>query len=427
MYILVGAVILFLVLVTFHEYGHYSVARFFKIKILKFSIGFGPDIINWRNKEGVRFSLSAIPLGGYVAFHDPGDVENYNKLSSEEKKYVLANRPALEKALVTLAGPFYNFILAFVVFASIGMVLPRESDVATAQVTELSDSKLYQVISINDVAIKNAQELELRFFEQTGYTGNLKIRLFDYDMQSEVVYSKEVIDLTFPQDKSPSAYFSFQPILDFTPVISSVEQDSIAFQSGIREGDLITKINDKDVFSTLQANELLNQFNKRIYIEVQRDDQKQFITLPIKREGEMYGISLMPGGNNIFESISYGASQTLFWITNTFKFLARTFTGSLGLDNLSGPVGIAKVAGDSLSNGIIPFLMLMAILSISLGAFNLLPLPMLDGGQFLFILVEELKGSPISMKLKAALFNLSYLLIMVLFVFVIVNDIGRLL
>ena len=328
---------------------------------------------------------------------------------------------------MTLAGPFYNFILAFVVFASIGMFLPRESDVATAQVTELSDSKLYQVISINDVAIKNAQELELRFFEQTGYTGNLKIRLFDYDMQSEVVYSKEVTDLTFPQDKSPSAYFSFQPILDFTPVISSVEQDSIAFQSGIREGDLITKINDKDVFSTLQANELLNQFNKRIYIEVQRDDQKQFITLPIKREGEMYGISLMPGGNNIFESISYGASQTLFWITNTFKFLARTFTGSLGLDNLSGPVGIAKVAGDSLSNGIIPFLMLMAILSISLGAFNLLPLPMLDGGQFLFILVEELKGSPISMKLKAALFNLSYLLIMVLFVFVIVNDIGRLL
>ena len=160
---------------------------------------------------------------------------------------------------------------------------------------------------------------------------------------------------------------------------------------------------------------------------MQRDDQKQFITLPIKREGEMYGISLMPGGNNIFESISYGASQTLFWITNTFKFLVRTFTGSLGLDNLSGPVGIAKVAGDSLSNGIIPFLMLMAILSISLGAFNLLPLPMLDGGQFLFILVEELKGSPISMKLKAALFNLSYLLIMVLFVFVIVNDIGRLL
>ena len=107
--------------------------------------------------------------------------------------------------------------------------------------------------------------------------------------------------------------------------------------------------------------------------------------------------------------------------------LVRTFTGSLSLDNLSGPVGIAKVAGDSLSSGLIPYLLLLAILSISLGAFNLLPLPMLDGGQFLFILVEELKGSPINLKLKAALFNLSYLLIMVLFVFVIVNDIGRLL
>ena len=89
-----GAIILFLILVTFHEYGHYSVARFFKIKILKFSIGFGPDIFTWKNKDNVRFSLSSIPFGGYVAFHDPHDVENYKKLSESEKKYVLANRPA---------------------------------------------------------------------------------------------------------------------------------------------------------------------------------------------------------------------------------------------------------------------------------------------------------------------------------------------
>ena len=98
----------------------------------------------------------------------------------------------------------------------------------------------------------------------------------------------------------------------------------------------------------------------------------------------------------------------------------------MGLDSLSGPVGITKVAGETLSQGLIPFLLLLAMLNISLGAFNLLPLPMLDGGQLLFILVEEVKGSPISLKLKVLLFNLSYLLIMTLFVFVVINDVMRL-
>jgi len=427
MNIFIGAVILFLVLVTFHEYGHYSVARFFKIKILKFSIGFGPDLFNWKNKDGVRFSLSAIPLGGYVAFHDPSDVQNYQKLSSKEKEYVLANRPAIERSLVTLAGPLFNFILAFFVFALVGMFMPRESDVATTKVAELSDSKYYRVLAINGSNIKNAQELELKLFEQTGYSGQLDIELYDYEAQSEIIFSKTVSNLTFPQDQSPSSYFSLQPILDYSPIISSVEQDSVAYNAGLRDGDLIEKINEDEIFSTLQANDLLNQLDKRLYLEVSRDGEKEFITLPMKREGELYGLSLMPSRNTLYNSIIYGANQTTFWIANTFKFLIRTFTGSLGLDNLSGPIGIAKVAGDSLSSGIIPFLLLMAILSISLGAFNLLPLPMLDGGQFLFILVEELKGSPISMKLKAALFNLSYLLIMVLFVFVIINDIGRIL
>ena len=116
-----------------------------------------------------------------------------------------------------------------------------------------------------------------------------------------------------------------------------------------------------------------------------------------------FGSKVIPGAQNIF----------------------KTLNGTMGFENLSGPVGIAKVAGDSLVSGLIPFLLLLGILSISLGAFNLLPLPMLDGGQFLFILVEKLKGSPISLKLKATLMNLSFILILTLFVFVMMNDIAR--
>ena len=142
MYSLIGAITLFLILVTFHEYGHYSVARYFKIKILKFSIGFGPDLLNWKNKDNIKFSLSAIPFGGYVAFHDPADTQNYNKLSSEENNYVLANRPALERSLVVLAGPIYNFILAFFVFTIVGLFIPKQSDTVSAQIAEINEKNL---------------------------------------------------------------------------------------------------------------------------------------------------------------------------------------------------------------------------------------------------------------------------------------------
>ena len=174
-----------------------------------------------------------------------------------------------------------------------------------------------------------------------------------------------------------------------------------------------------------QATSLLNVFGEQISLEVKRDDKKLFFTLPSKTENESFGLSLAPESNDLATSLGFGYDQTRFWIVNTFKFLYKTLNGTMGFENLSGPVGIAKVAGDSLLSGAIPFLLLLGILSISLGAFNLLPLPMLDGGQFLIILVEKVKGSPLSLKLKATLMNLSFLLVLTLFVFVMVNDIAR--
>ena len=142
------------------------------------------------------------------------------------------------------------------------------------------------------------------------------------------------------------------------------------------------------MLSLSQLNNLL-QNKKQKSLEIERDGEILFLSLPSIGQEEFYGIALSPESNNFIDSLRYGWDQTLFWIVNTFKFLAKMITGNLGVENLSGPVGIAKVAGDSLSSGLIPFLLLTAILSISLGAFNLLPLPMLDGGQFLFILFEK--------------------------------------
>ena len=425
MYTLIGAITLFLILVTFHEYGHYSVARFFNIKIQKFSIGFGKDLIKWKNKDGVRFSVSAIPLGGYVAFDDPADVENYKKLTKEEKSRVLANRPAIERMLVTLAGPIYNFILAFVVFAFVGLFIPKQSDLVSATVEEYGNSKLFKVIAVNDETVASAQDFEMKLLNFSGMTGTIEVELLDYQTQEQISITKGVIDLAFDQEKAPSSYFGITPYPDFEPILGEVESSSIADLAGLKQGDKILQINSFEIQSLLHANTLLNQYGKQIELVVKRADSNVRINLPAKSEGTAYGIRLDREKNNLASSIKFGADQTIFWITNTFNVLFKMISGSIGLETLNGPVGIAEAAGDHLSNGLIPFLLLLAVLSISLGAFNLLPLPMLDGGQFLFIVVETIKGSAINLKLKVALFNLSYLFIMALFIFVIFNDLAR--
>ena len=425
MYALVGALILFLILVTFHEYGHYSVARYFKIKVIKFSIGFGPDLYKWKNKDDVKFSLSAIPFGGYVAFHDPADTENYNKLSDEEKRFVLANRPALERSLVVLAGPIFNFILAFFVFTLVGLFIPKQSDMVTAQVAEINDQKFYEVVAVNNTEINSVQELQVGLLDLTGYTGNVSVELYDYSAQKKVLLEKSVTNLKFEEGESPAEYFGIIPFPDFEPRIRSVETNSTAENVGLKANDRITRINQQNISSMYQATTALNEFGQQITLGIDRDGKNLEITLPSKQEGTSYGLRLGPESNTFLSSLVFGYEQTIFWIVNTFKFLFKTLNGTMGFENLSGPVGIAKVAGDSLVSGLIPFLLLLGILSISLGAFNLLPLPMLDGGQFLFILVEKLKGSPISLKLKAALMNLSFLLVLTLFVFVMMNDIAR--
>ena len=320
----------------------------------------------------------------------------------------------------------FNFILALFTFSLVGLFLPKESDLVSAKIDKFDDDKLYRVISVNDNQIKNAQDLEIKLLDLTGLTGEVRIGLFDYESQESIELVETVENLRFDQEQAPSSYFSLSPGIDYPPRIGVIDEGGIADLAGLKEGDIILEVNSNKVFSRYQTIELLNEYGRQVSLLVNRNDNTITVNLPSKSEGMSYGIRLAPERNDLLSSLSWGFNQTIYWIINIFKFLYKTFTGSMGLDSLSGPVGITKVAGETLSQGLIPFLLLLAILNISLGAFNLLPLPMLDGGQLLFILVEEVKGSPISLKLKALLFNLSYLLIMTLFVFVIINDVMRL-
>ena len=326
--------------------------------------------------------------------------------------------------LVTLAGPIFNFILSFVIFSFVALFIPKQPDVLTAKFNKIDGEQYFKVISVNERSIKNVQDFEISLLNLSGFTGNIVFNVYDYSSGSYKTFQEEVKDLAFSDEQAPSAHFSIEAFNDYSPIIGSIAQGSIAEEYGLKDGDKINVLNNLEVLSLSQLNNLL-QNKKQKSLQIERDGEILFLSLPSIGQEEFYGIALSPESNNFIDSLRYGWDQTLFWIVNTFKFLAKMITGNLGVENLSGPVGIAKVAGDSLSSGLIPFLLLTAILSISLGAFNLLPLPMLDGGQFLFILFEEVIGTPINMKLKVALFNLSYMFILALFIFVVYNDLMR--
>ena len=180
----------------------------------------------------------------------------------------MANRPALERSLVVLAGPIYNFILAFFIFTIVGLFIPKQSDTVSAQIAELNTENFYEVVAVNNVEINTVQGLEVKLLDLTGYSGNVEIELFDYTNQKEITFNKEVKDLKFAEGQSPSSYFGMKPYADFEPRINVIQSDSIAEKIGFKSGDVIKTIFQEDIKSMYQATSLLNTVGRQIPIVV---------------------------------------------------------------------------------------------------------------------------------------------------------------
>ena len=354
-------IILILVVVFIHEYGHYYFAKRYGVGVTDFSIGFGKEIFGWNDKSGTRWKICWIPLGGYVKFFGDRNVfsqsdqeELLKKYNDEDKKKLFVLKPLYQRSLIVAGGPLANFVLAIIIF----------------------------------------------FFIYT-FVGK-----------------------------------------DFTPaMIDEIRKDSPAEIAGLMKNDVILEIDNTKVKSimdvskliTMSTSEFINfkvsRYDENILLKVKPNivDTKDNLGNKIKKR--MVGITLIPYNNEInhkklgpTKALYYSINEVYFVSISSLKYLGSIIFGSGDSSQLGGPIRIAKISGQVAEFGLIPFLSMMAYISISLGLINLFPIPLLDGGHLMFYGFEKVLGRPLSQKTQEGFFRIGLFLILSLMFFATFND-----
>lgn len=434
-------------LVTIHEYGHFQVARWCGVKVLRFSFGFGKILARFYDKKGTEYAWSLFPLGGYVKMLD----ETEGDVPEQEKPFAFNNQSVLVRIAIVVAGPLFNFIFAFIALwlvLVIGMhsLAPMIDSVKPNSIAAQAGlGSKQEIIALNGVNINSWRDFQYAMMPLIGSQETVSLTVKSMVNGQE---SKLLLPLANWQmdDKKPDPIKSlgivpFVPTIP--PVIGEVVPDSPAEKAGLRIGDEIIKVNGQ-------------HFDDWLYLVGyvrERPDSK--IDLEIERQGKSQKIAVYTGSqenNGKLEGYLGVRSQKVDWPAHwlrlerqtpilalgtafkqtiqltgtTFILMGRLVTGKLGLNSISGPVGIAQGAGDSGRGGLVSYLFFLALVSISLGALNLLPIPMLDGGHLLYYVLEIIRRKPLSEGVKSAGLYFGLLLLVALMFVALSNDISRL-
>jgi regulator of sigma E protease len=433
------------VLITVHEYGHFWVARRVGVKVLKFSVGFGPALLSRRGKDGVEYVLAALPLGGYVkmAGEAPGEESD---LPPEERHRAYNNKPVPQRMAVASAGPIMNFLFAAVVFVVVYLIgvqglAPRVGFVAPdspAAVAELRQGD--EIQAVNGQAVQSWNEVRLALMNAAIDGEAVTLRVGDGGSDREVR-----LDLAGAGGGDMQSGFLYERVGlgAYQPVsVAEVVADSPAAQAGLQSGDHIVAVDGEAIGSW------------RRFLEVVRSHPGQAMQLVVERDGERRNLEVVPEAVTGAEgqemgrigmrpapipeslqvtvrygpigAIGQGLAKTgeLLWLT--IEMLGRMVTGSVSSDNLGGPIAIAQFAGQSAEAGLVPFLWFLGMISLSLGFLNLLPIPVLDGGHLLFQAIEGLRGRPLSEETMMRWQQVGVMVLLAVMAFAFYNDIQRL-
>ena len=434
------------ILVTIHEYGHFIVARLCKVHVQTFSLGMGPIIYKRKDKHGTEFALSALPLGGYVSMITNKlievEPEIKNQLTEKQLQNTFDSKPKWQRAAIMIAGPMANFLLSILVFSFIFMNTIDPNNVATIQKVDESVNIQSannvipgdQLVGINSQLITDPKDFSLELLSYAGYTGPIELMLKSANSSESYnasIYVEEFLDTSEAQ-KDPMSGLGLVIEYKSLPIIGGVAEGSAADLADIKPGDKILKIDDQsinyiqDIKGLIKDNPgkelsfLINRNGEEIYKPIligSALNQKEIL------QGSL-GVSF-GSQRGFISSVNKATYETYNLSIKTLQFIGKMLTGNMGADNLSGPIGIAQMAGDTAKAGIIPFLYLMALLSISLGVLNLLPLPVLDGGQLVLLGVEAVRGKPLPEKVENYVFTIGAILVGMLMIFAVFNDISR--
>jgi regulator of sigma E protease len=434
------------ILVAVHEYGHYIVGRWCGMKVLKFSIGFGKPIWTWTGSapDRTEYCISAIPLGGYVKFLD----EREAPVEPEDMGRAFTHRPIPALIAVLLAGPLFNFLFAILAYWILFVNGVPALKPAVGQVTEDSYAATAglqhgdRIISVGDRATEDWETTLLTMIDEMVEDGRIPLTLEAADGGERLA----IIDVGTDSARltEPGLLFDGLGFVPWQPpaVIASVEEGGAAAAGGIQAGDVITGIDGEAVLNFFDLQRIVSaRPEQTVPVDFERDgrDMSTSVTIALSElDGEtrgLLGVAVSRDFGDLRYDRKYGPltavaeSVRQTWTTTAFtvRMLANMLTGDVSIKNISGPISIAQYAGDSAAAGFDRFLRFLALISISLGALNLLPVPILDGGQIVYQTIEWLKGSPLSMRSQIVGQQVGILALLILMSFAFYNDIARLL
>lgn len=448
LFIVVAAILLLGPLIAIHEFGHYFVARKLGVKVLVYSIGFGPTILKWTSKKsGIQYQLSALPLGGYVKMLD----EREENVAEADLPYAFNRQHPWKRIAIVAAGPLINLIFAILLFwvlflpaqeqlnTRVGKVL-ADTPAATAQM-QAGD----KITAIDGTPVTTWEKLNFALVDRVGETGKIQVQA---ERAGEIkTFSLPIQNFLNDQSQSPLDVLGFTPYRPQIPaIVSKLSEDGAAIRQGMQEGDQIVaidgvKMNDwYDVVQVVQASP-----EKLLKVDVLRNNQvQQLEVMPQGKRDNMgnvsgvLGVQSDPGKIVIPEdykqTIQYSPSEALLMAVDKtgqlssmiLNSIVKMVRGLIGLDNLSGPITIAKVAGQSAEMGWQTFISFMALMSVSLGILNLLPIPMLDGGHLVYYFIELIRGKPVSEQIQLVGLKIGMVLLGSMMLLALFNDIMRL-
>lgn len=436
------------VLVSIHEFGHFWVARKTGVKVLRFSIGFGKVLYAYqKNSDATEYVLSAIPLGGYVKMVD----EREGEVSDADLPFAFNRQALWARIAIVAAGPLFNLILAVALFWSVLVIgetgikpilgaIEQGTLAASAGFAEGD-----QIISVSGKVTPTWNEA-MTIVVSSALDGehSIKVEVKTSDDQQIT----RMLTLLDQDSENPEVLYQRLGFKPWSPklqaIIGNVLPDSAALASGLQQGDLIVSADQIVINDWMQwVGVVKNHADIAIKLVIERDGVRlpilitpKSVKIADKTEGKVGASVYIPEALMKAVSVEYSLSPlaaipvafetTYYYSITSLKMMGKMLIGKASVENLSGPISIAQYAGQSATMGLVPFIKFMALISVSLGILNLLPIPVLDGGHLLFFALEGIKGSPISEKIQLFFQQIGIALLVSLMVLAMYMDLGRL-
>jgi len=435
---ILSAIVLLGIIIFVHELGHFLFAKLMHVRVLKFSLGFGPKLIGKKYGD-TEYLLSSIPLGGYVKML--GEAPGEEEISEEDKKFAYNYQPVWKRFMIVFCGPLFNILCAILIFFfgflhGIPVLYPDVGKIE--QSSPAANAGLMtgdRILEINGETVTSWDNVDSFINDNPGTTMSLKVKRDGKVIDLSITSVKKSGKSIFGENKelwdigiSPLIY----------PVVGEVVKGGAAQDAGIKKGDVVLTIDDKAIKTWEDMTAIIhNNPGNPLRFEIKRDDHIINMTItPLKTSvGEKKEIGLIgikPSANDfikkygLIESVSLGIKRTWEISVLTIVSIAKLIQRVIPMDSIGGPVLIVQMAGEQASRGALNFFVFMAIININLGVLNLLPIPVLDGGHLLFLGIEAIRRKPLSEKIISVSQKIGLALLLTLMAVVIFNDVMRL-